>query len=334
MTQTILLTGVSGFIAKRIAYDLLEAGYSVRGSLRSMARAVEVRAAMKGHRHLDRLDFVELDLGSDAGWDDAMLGVDALMHTASPFPMASPKNEDDLIRPAVDGTLRALNAAQKAGVTRVVLTASVVSIIHSDRPKGHKYGPADWTDLTHASTSAYGRSKTLAEKAAWDFVVKHPEMQLTTIHPGLVLGTPMDRHYGTSLNIIERMMSGKDPMVPNIGMSIVDVNDVSALHVAALTTAASIGQRVIANDDYWMMTRMAKVLRTAHPDRKIATKQAPRFLLKLLSLFDPAIKSVLPLLDREVIVDNSATVETFKYRFIPAQQAIENSAAFVADKSG
>ncbi|MEL6798654.1 MAG: NAD-dependent epimerase/dehydratase family protein [Pseudomonadota bacterium] len=202
MPQTVLLTGVTGFIAKRIALDLLNAGHTVRGSLRSAARADEVRDALRPHltdpTALNRLSFVELDLNSDTGWDAALQGTDALMHTASPFPMAQPKDENDIIRPAVDGTLRALRAAQKAGVTRVILTSSVVAIEATDvgtRP----YTPDDWSDPTHPKSNAYYKSKTLAERAAWDFVANHPEMQLTTVNPALVLGTPMDANYGTSL---------------------------------------------------------------------------------------------------------------------------------------
>ncbi|MEM1303221.1 MAG: SDR family NAD(P)-dependent oxidoreductase, partial [Pseudomonadota bacterium] len=222
--QTILLTGVTGFIAKRIAFDLLAKGYSVRGSLRNSARGDEVRQAIRAHGgDAARLSFVELDLTSDDGWQTAMEGVDAVIHTASPFPLAQPKDENDLIRPAVDGTLRALRAAQAAGVDRVVLTSSMVAIMHVDRPSGHLYTANDWTDVSHPTASPYIKSKTLAEKAAWDFVKDHPEMSLTTVNPGLVLGTPMDTHYGTSLEVVERVLSAKDPMQPDIALPMIDL---------------------------------------------------------------------------------------------------------------
>lgn len=333
MTQTVLLTGVTGFIAKRIAHDLLDAGYVVRGSLRNANRADEVRAALAGNPNLDKLSFVELDLTNDAGWAEAMQGVDAVIHTASPFPMSSPKEENELIEPAVEGTLRALRAAQAAGVTRVVLTSSMASIMSVDRPTGHKFGPDDWTDVNHPTASAYVKSKTLAEQAAWDFVEKHPEMQLTAINPGLVVGAPLDRNFGTSLELIERMMAGKDPMVPNIGMPIVDIKDVSEFHVKALTTPASIGQRIVAADEFWMLPRIAETLKTAYPERKIATRIAPRLMLKIFSLFDPAIKGILPLLGREIDIDNSATNVIFDRGFIVNKDAILASAAFLERKA-
>lgn len=324
--KTILLTGITGFIAKRIAKDLLDQGYHVRGSLRSMSRADEVRAALGAP---EQLDFVELDLGKDDGWTEAMKGVDALLHTASPFPLVQPKDEQEIIKPAVDGTLRALRAADAAGITRVVLTSSMVAIMHVDRPAEHKFGPQDWTDINHPTASAYVKSKTLAEKAAWDFVADHPDMQLTTIHPGLVCGTPMDRHFGTSLEVIERIWLGKDSMVPNFCLPVVDLADVSALHMAALNTPASVGQRVIAAESAWMYPEMASILKQAFPDRKISDRKAPKLVLRLLSMFDPAVKSILPQLDRVLEIDNSNARSLFDHHFVSGREAMIASAKFL-----
>src|SRR6056297_2828351 len=243
MAQTVLLTGITGFIAKQIAHDLLARGYNVRGSLRSAGRADEVRAAV-GPEGLDRLEFVELDLTADSGWAAAMEGADALIHTASPFPLGQPDDELELIRPAVEGTRRALRAAQTAGVRRVVLTASMVTVIHKDHAPGHVFGPEDHSDPDHATITAYGKSKTLAERAAWTFVEEHPEMRVTTIHPGLVAGEPRDAQYGTSLTVVERILSAKDPMQPDIRFPVSDLGDVSALHVAALEQQESAGSRI------------------------------------------------------------------------------------------
>ena len=139
-----------------------------------------------------------------------MDGADALFHTASPFPLSQPRDENDIIRPAVDGTLRAMRAAQAAGVSRVVLTSSVVAIEATD--KAGAYTEDDWSDPGHPKSNAYYKSKTMAERAAWDFVADNPEMQLTTINPALVLGEPMDGNYGTSLELVERILGGKDPI--------------------------------------------------------------------------------------------------------------------------
>jgi dihydroflavonol-4-reductase len=328
MTQHVVLTGITGFIAKRIAFDLLEAGYTVRGTLRAAARAEEVRDALRPRLSdpaaLDRLDFVELDLMQDAGWADAMAGADALFHTASPFPGASPKDEAEVIRPAVDGTLRALRAARDAGVTRVILTSSAVAIEATRKP-----GPlteADWTELDHPKATPYYRSKTLAERAAWDFVAEHPELRLTTINPALVLGTPMDRHWGTSLSVIERILSGRDPMMPDFGFGVVDVADVSAMHLAALARPETAGARFIASNGTLTMPRIAQHLAARHPDRRIATRTAPRILLQLLALLDGEIRTVLPAVGNAPSFDNRRAREDLGIAFTAPLLAIDRAA--------
>ncbi len=333
MSQTILLTGITGFIAKRLALDLLNKGYAVRGSLRSARREDEVRAALRpmldDEAALDRLSFVALDLTSDDGWDAAMEGVDALMHTASPFPMAQPKNPDDLIRPAVDGTLRALRAAQKAGVTRVVLTSSMVAIMHDPGASGPRRDESNWTDPDAPTATPYDASKTLAERAAWDFVAAHPEMQLTTINPGLVTGVPLDAHFGTSLELVQRSLSGKDPAVPNFGLPIVDVADVAAMHIAALEKPQTAGKRYIASAGYMMFPEINAVLKGAFPDARITTRVAPKWLLRILSLFDPTVKTVLPSLDIRLDIDNARAREDMGIAFIPVAETLKQTGAYL-----
>jgi dihydroflavonol-4-reductase len=330
MSRSVLLTGVSGFIAKRIALDLLDAGHGVRGSLRSLSRADEVRAALRPHladpASLDRLDFVELDLTRDAGWAEAMAGVTALIHTASPFPMAPPRDENDLIRPAVDGTLRALRAAQGAGVSRVVMTSSVVAIEGNANVGRRPLTEADWSDLAHPRMTPYYKSKTLAERAAWDFVARHPEMQLTTINPALVLGRPLDRHFGTSLQLVERVLSGKDPMQPDIGFGIVDVADVSAMHVRALDRPESVGKRYIASGPSATLPEIARHLALRFPDRRIATRVAPTVVLRLLGLFDRSIKTVLPALGAVPVFDNARARRDLGIAFAGWEEAVDRAA--------
>ena len=332
MPRAVLLTGVTGFIAKRIALDLLEAGHAVRGSLRSVARADEVRDALRPHLSdpaaLERLGFVALDLGRDDGWEAAAQGCDVLMHTASPFPMATPRDENDLIRPAVDGTLRALRAARAAGIERVILTSSAVAIEGNDLPAPQT--PANWTDVNHPRVTTYGKSKTLAERAAWDFVAAHPGMAMTTINPVLVLGTPLDGHYGTSLALIERIMAGKDPALPDLGFGVVDLADVSAMHIAAMDRPETAGNRYIAHAGAVTMVGIARQLAQAHPDRRIATRQAPGWLLRVLALFDPAIRTILPQLGQRSEFDTSATTRDLGISFTPAATAIARSGAAVA----
>lgn len=332
MSNHVFLTGVTGFIAKRIALDLLNAGHCVKGSLRSAKRADEVRDAIRPHltdeTALDRLTFVELDLTRDDGWTEAAKNCDVLMHTASPFPLTSPKDESDLIRPAVDGTLRALKAAHTSGITRVILTSSVVAIEANTKPNPQT--PSNWTDPNHPRATAYYKSKTLAERAAWDFANDNPTMQLTTINPSLVLGSPLDDHYGTSLSLIERIMAGKDPALPPFGFGIVDVEDVSAMHIATMERPETAGNRYIASAGSMTMPAIGAHLKSLYPDRKIPTRQAPAWLLKLLALVDPSIRMILPQLGHMPEFDTSSSSQDLGITFTPETTALARSAAAVA----
>lgn len=326
MPETVLLTGISGFIAKHVAAKLLLAGHSVRGSLRRMDRAVEVRAALLpvvGEVALARLSFVELDLESDAGWDDAMQGVTALMHTASPFPVAQPKDPQVLIRPAVEGTLRALRAAHAANVTRVVLTSSTVAV--TDTAKSGVQDETDWCNPDAPDTSAYGQSKTRAEQAAWEFSSTHG-LQLTTINPGFVMGPPLDSHYGSSIGVIARILRGKDPMVPMLDFPVVDVRDVAEMHLRALERPEVANMRILAVAGNMTMPAMAKELKRAHPNRRIATRVAPMFVLQFLALFDPQIKAILPAVGKSHPMSNARARDVLQMRFISPEGALRASA--------
>jgi dihydroflavonol-4-reductase len=288
MSKTIVLTGITGFIAKRIALDLLQAGYSVRGSLRSQSRADEVRDALRPRLSdpaaFDRLSFVELDLGRDDGWTEAMEGADALVHTAS---LPHVRTEGRERRHPPRRRRHPARAARHAGGGRDTRRPDLLG--RRDRSQGQARCLHRGRLVRHRSSQvhAYYKSKTLAERAAWDFAADHPEIQLTTINPALVLGEPMDRHYGTSLALIGRILAGKDPMVPDIGFGIVDVADISAMHLAALDRPESIGHRFIGSNGTMTMPQIAQHLAARFPDRRIATRIAPKFLLRLiLSLFD------------------------------------------------
>ncbi|MFM1952057.1 MAG: hypothetical protein RJA33_851 [Actinomycetota bacterium] len=333
----VLLTGASGYIGKHITLELLNQGYEVRASLRSLKKASEVIDAVTPHlkdsKNLDsRLSFVELDLEKDSGWDDALEGIDALMHTASPFPIASPKDENELIRPAVEGTLRALKAAKKAGVKRVVLTSSVAAIYGSDLPEDKAaFDESMWSDVSHpVGRVAYTKSKTLAEKAAWDFIKGDaPDMNLTTINPVLVLGAPLDKNFGSSISVVERIMKGSDPMLPNLKFAIVDVQDVAKMHVLALSKPESIGERIIASSETFSFVAIAKYIKDQFPDSKAKTAQAPDLLIKFLSLFDAQIKAILPLIGKSMLVSNSKARAILDIDFIPVEQSLKSSAEFL-----
>lgn len=332
MVQTVLLTGITGYIAKHVACRLLDAGHRVRGSLRSLDRVTEVRDALRPALSdpalLARLDFVALDLGDDQGWHQALQGIDALVHTASPFPLVQPKDPEAVIRPAVDGTLRALRAARDAGVGRAVLTSSCAAIMGRDMATGQtEHREADWSDPEHPTMTPYAVSKTLAERAAWDYVRGEAlDMGLTAINPGLVMGPPLDRHYGTSLRVVERVLSGKDPMQPRVSFPVVDVRDVALMHLRALQIPETAGRRYAAVSGLLWFRDMARILKAAHPERRISRLQAPDSLLRALALADPSIRTILPSLGREDRVSGDRARLEMEIDFIPPETSLRDTA--------
>jgi dihydroflavonol-4-reductase len=329
MSETVVLTGISGFVAKHIALKVLAAGHNVRGSLRDLSRAGEVRSALAPHiagSALDRLSFVQLDLTRDDNWDAAMQGATALIHSASPFPIANPKDENDLIRPAVDGTLRAMTAAHRAGVSRVILTSSVVAII--DTYKRGLQDETDWCNLEAPGTTAYAKSKTLAERAAWDFSTQHG-MALTTINPGFVVGPPLDGHYGSSISVVARLLRGRDPMLPMISFTCVDVRDVAEAHLRALERPETAGRRIPCTAGMMSMPDMARVLKAAYPARRITRRVAPKFVLRLMAVFDPDIRAIIPSLGQAHHVSNARARKDLEMRFVSAEGALRASAEWL-----
>lgn len=330
MAETILVTGASGFIAKHVVLALLNAGHSVRCTVRRLDRGGEVRIAVDPHLKdpsaIRRLEFVAADLESDRGWAQAMAGVTAVMHTASPFPLANPKDPQDLIRPAVEGTRRVLTAAADAGVRRVVLTSSTVAVL--DRRRGRVETEEDWADPKAPGASPYAQSKVLAERTAWE-IAGARTLALTTINPGFVLGPPLDRHFGSSIGLVRRMMAGKDPMLPASGFPVVDVRDVATMHLRALETPATAGKRYIAASGSLWMADMGRVLKAAYPGRRIATKEAPGLAMRAMALFNREIRSILPLLGHLEEVSNARAVAEMGMEFIPPEVALKASAEWL-----
>jgi dihydroflavonol-4-reductase len=324
--DVVLLTGVTGFIAKHVALRLLNAGYNVRGTLRRLDRAAEVHAALQPYltENAGQLSLVQADLESDAGWAQAMAGASALVHTASPFPLTQPKDPATVIRPAVEGTERVLKAAAAAGVTRVVLTSSTVAVLNEAK-RDTLQDEADWCDTHLPSTTAYAKSKTLAERSAWE-VAKARGLKLTTINPGLVVGPPLDEHYGASLGLIERILKGRDPMLPSFGFPLVDVRDVAEMHLRALQRPETAGRRYIAAAGSMAMVDIGRTLKAAYPTRRIPTREAPKALIRLLAFFDPSIKTILPKLGHLERVSNARAVSEMGMEFIAPKAALLASA--------
>ncbi|MEI7552957.1 MAG: aldehyde reductase, partial [Verrucomicrobiota bacterium] len=243
MSERVLLTGVTGYIGQHCAAELLKHGYEVVGTVRSRSKADTTKSALAKVASIDRLTFVEADLLADPGWEQAMKGCTYVLHVASPFLLAEPTDENELITPAVEGTRRVITAAQKAGIKRLVLTSSTFAII-AGKDTG-RYGPGDWSD-TAANIGAYAKSKTLAERAAWE-AVKGGNLELTVINPGAVFGPSLGAKLeGQSVTMMTKMIEGKIPMIPDMAMGMVDVRDVARLHVAAMTASGAAGKRFIA----------------------------------------------------------------------------------------
>lgn len=322
----VFVTGASGFIAKHILRELLEKGYDVRASVRSDKRMDE----LKGLFPDATLEFATLNLTRDEGWQDALQGCDVLMHTASPFPAGEPKDPQELIRPAVDGTLRAMRAAKDAGIKRVILTSSCAAIYkQSDKPKMTPSDETYWTTPNDPSVGTYEASKTLAEKAAWDFVAENPDIALTTINPGAVFGPPMDARFGTSLELVEQLMTGKVPMAPPMDMVAVDVRDVARMHVAAIDLEATKGERFAAASGTHSLLELGEMLKSWDADLKTPGREAPVWLLRIMGLFSKDVKAVLGNVGRTLAVSGAKAEKTFGFTFIPVKDALIASAEAV-----
>jgi dihydroflavonol-4-reductase len=330
--KTTLLTGISGYIGLHCAKELLEAGYAVRGTVRSQAKGQEVRETLAAASvDSSNLTLVELDLTSDRGWNDAAAGCDYVMHVASPFVIAHPKDPQEIISPAVEGTLRALRAAKKAGVTRVVLTSSILSMMGS--MKTGTFGPSDWTDVHAPDVSTYTKSKTLAEKAAWNFISAQDgdaPMELTVIAPGGVFGPPLGRNItGQSMSMLDQMLRGKLPMVPRTAFPMVDVRDVAKLHVQALKLPKADNKRIIAASSEPNGFQSAAQFLKDQGYKGPSTRIAPNFLLRLMAKFDREAKGMIGLLGMDLSSDNSETRSLFNWTPIPFKQSVLETAAAV-----
>jgi nucleoside-diphosphate-sugar epimerase len=298
--STILVTGGTGFIAAHTIAQLLDANHRVRTTLRNLRREADVRAMLK-EAHAEpsgQLSFFAADLQDDAGWSRAVEGCDYVLHIASPFPPNVPEHEEDLIVPAREGALRVLRASRGAGVKRVVLTSSFAAIGYGHKPHMAPFNETNWTDLSGSDATAYVKSKTLAERAAWDFIAQEGgELELSVINPVAVFGPVLGPDYSTSVLLIQRLLTGTVPGSPKLSFGVVDVRDVADLHIRAMTHPAAKGQRFLATGGNFMLIRdMAKVLkeRMGAAGNKVPTRQLPNWLIRLAALRDPAVKQILP----------------------------------------
>jgi nucleoside-diphosphate-sugar epimerase len=298
--STILVTGGSGFIGSHCILQLLAAGHRVRTTVRSLKREDDVRAMLKqgGAEPGDRLSFFAADLESDTGWPKAASGCEYVLHVASPLPPNVPQHEDELIVPAREGTLRVLRASRDGGVKRAVLTSSFAAIGYGRKQQKAPFTETDWTDLRGEDVAPYAKSKTLAERAAWDFIAKQGGgLELSVVNPVGVFGPVLGPDYSASILIVQRLMDGALPGCPQLHFGIVDVRDVADLHILAMTHPLAKGERFLAvAGDFMSMQGIAKVLksRMGSSAKRVPTRELPNWLVRIAALRDPAVKLILP----------------------------------------
>ena len=298
--SAILVTGGSGFIGSHCILQLLAAGHQVRTTVRSLKREGDVRALLKegGAEPGNRLSFFATDLEKDAGWAEAIAGCDYVLHVASPLPPSVPKHEDELIVPAREGTLRVLRASRDAGVKRVVLTSSFAAIGYGHKEQEAPFNETTWTNLNGEFVPPYQKSKTLAERAAWDFMANQAgALELSVINPVGVFGPVLGADYSASILLVQRLMDGAMPGCPRLHFGIVDVRDVADLHIRAMTHPAAKGERFLAvAGDFMSMLEIGKVLRArmGAAAKRVPIRQLPDWLVRIASMRDPALKLITP----------------------------------------
>lgn len=295
--ELVLVTGGSGFIASHCIAQLLQAGYRVRTSVRSLARESEVRAMIKqaGVDADDRLSFIAADLTSDQNWPEAVQSCSYVLHVASPFSLNMPKNEDDMIVPARDGTLRVLRAAQAAGVKRVVLTSSFVAVAYGQAAQNKPFTEENWTNI-QGDVTTYMKSKTIAERAAWDFVSQPGnKLELTVVNPVGVFGPVLGKDFSDPIHIIRLILNGSVPFLPRAHVSMVDVRDLADLHIRAMTCPEAKGQRFIAaSDEGLSLQAIASTLKEQLGPRasRVSTRLLPDWILRLAGRYNQTAKNL------------------------------------------
>ncbi|MDS1014817.1 SDR family oxidoreductase [Lentilactobacillus buchneri] len=310
MIKKVLVTGGNGFLGLRIISQLLAKGYDVRTTLRSLDKQSLVLDTLAANNiaNLDLLEFVRADLSKDDGWQEAMNGITDVMSVASPVFFGNTKDKNAAMRPAIDGITRNVQAAQNAGVKRLVMTANFGGVGFSNLDKNSITDENDWTNPDQKGLSLYEKSKLLAEKEAWKLVNESDNsMALTTINPVAILGPAMNGHISGSFGILENLMNGSMKHIPNIPLNIVDVRDVADLHIRAMENPNAAGERFIATADGQItMSEMATIIRQHYPQLKseVADKILPNWVVRVGSLFNQQAKEGQLLLDVNRNVSN------------------------------
>ena len=334
MTEKVLLTGISGWIAKHTAIELLNSGYEVLGTVRNKNLIEQTKETLSKYTSVDKLSFVELDLLKDDGWNKASMGCKYIMHIASPFPMKVSNDRNILLPVAVDGTLRVLNAGLNAGVEQIIKTSSIVAMFRKpNRSNPYSFGESDWTDENWIEgVNDYFLSKTKAERTAWEFMEsKGLKNKLTTINPGGVFGDALDKKGGTSIEYVRQFMAGKFPGAPKFAVLISDVKDIAKAHVACIGNNKVGGRRLIIGKEVKRLVELSQIMAEAMPEyaKKLPKKELPNFMVKLISFIDSSAKMMIPDLGILMQTDSTYAEELLGFKFKPAKDCIIENARSV-----
>ena len=334
MSNKVLLTGISGWIAKHTTIELLNSGYEVLGTVRNKNLIEQTKETISKYASIDKLSFVELDLLKNDGWNEAANGCKYIMHVASPFPMKVSNNRDSLLPVAVDGTLRVLNAGLSANVEQIIITSSIVAMFRKpNRSNPYSFGENDWTDENWIEgVNDYFLSKTKAERIAWEFMEnKGLKNKLTVINPGGVFGDALDKKGGTSIEYVRQFMKGKFPGAPKFAVLISDVKDIAKAHVACIGNNKVGGRRLIVGKEVKKLVELSQLMAEAMPEyaKKLPKKELPNFMVKLISYLDSSAKTMIPDLGILMQTDTTYAEELLGFKFKPAKGCISENAKSV-----
>lgn len=327
MTDRVLVSGGSGYIAGFLIRQLVAEGWMVHTTIRDLAKEGEVRMLLRVDD--SRLRFFAADLMHDAGWSEAMAGCSHVAHLASPLPARGVKDPDELIVPAREGVLRALRAARAAGAKRFVMTSSVAAIAYGRGRGVHSFTEADWTPPDYPGAAPYIRSKAIAERAARDWVAKEGTgIEFCTVNPSVVLGPVWSRDYSSSIAVVKKLLDGALRGCPDVGFGVVDVRDVADIHARMLTAPNMAGERFIASGPFMKMIEIARILRQqlGEDARKVPTRTLPDLLVRLAALFDPLAKAVVGELGSVRNLDASHARSVLGWVARPALESIADTA--------